>query len=56
MVWMLILVNLTVSPIEKQIIGYYPDLQSCQTEADKIAWYTPLNSKAICTKNNEVKE
>lgn len=52
MTWILVFINLTVQPIQKEIVGYYPDLESCQTERGKLFWITPLSSKAICIQSN----
>ena len=56
MTWILVFINLTVVPITKETIGYYPDLESCQTERGKLFWVTPVNAKAICIKNEKDEE
>ncbi len=53
MTWILMFINITVSPIQKEVIGYYPDLKSCQTEREELYWITPMSAKAICVENKE---
>lgn len=36
-------------------IGYYPDLESCKTQQDKMSWSTPLDGQVICIKNDKEK-
>ncbi len=54
MTWILIFINLTTTPVTKETIGYYPDLESCQQERGALFWITPASSKAICIKNEEI--